>query len=69
MSDTDSVVLTHPLPDYLIGWELGQMKLEHEIVEGIYIRKKFYCIKTSENKVIIKSSGGRLLKIRLRLLC
>lgn len=33
------------------------MKLEHEIVEGIYIRKKFYCIKTSDNQTIIKASG------------
>jgi len=57
MSDTDSVVLTHPLPDNLVGGELGQMKLEHEIVEGIFIRKKFYYLKNKENQEIIKSSG------------
>ena len=30
MSDTDSVVLTKPLPEHLVGGELGQMKLEQE---------------------------------------
>lgn len=57
MSDTDSVVLTHPLPNNSIGKDLGLMKLEHEIVEGLIIRKNLYCIKTSDNQVIIKSSG------------
>jgi len=57
MSDTDSVVLTKPLPNYLIGKGLGQMKLEHEITEGIFLRKKFYRILNSDNQEIIKSSG------------
>lgn len=39
MSDTDSVVLTKPLPDYLVGGEIGQLKLVHEIQEGIFIKK------------------------------
>lgn len=30
MSDTDSVVLTKPLPDCLVGRNLGQMKLVHK---------------------------------------
>ena len=57
MSDTDSVVLNYPLPDNLVGNELGQMKLEHEVKEGIFIRKKLYCILNSNNKEIIKASG------------
>jgi len=57
MSDTDSVVLTHPLPEHLVGVELGQLKLEHQIEEGIFIKKKFYYIRDSNNKEIIKSSG------------
>ena len=57
MSDTDSVVLTKPLPEQLIGAELGQLKLEHEIEEGIFIRKKFYCIKNLNNIEIVKTSG------------
>jgi hypothetical protein len=57
MSDTDSAILPNPLPNNLIGEEIGQMKLEHEIAEGIFIRKNLYCIKTSTNQIIIKSSG------------
>jgi len=57
MSYTDSVVLPYPLPDHLVGRELGQMKLEHEIKEGIFIRKKFYYLLTPEGKEIIKASG------------
>jgi len=57
MSDTDSVVLTKELPFNIIGKELGQMKLEHTIEEGIFIRKKLYILKTIDNKEIIKSSG------------
>jgi hypothetical protein len=49
MSDTDSIVLPYPLPNHLIGNELGQMKLEHIIKQGIFIRKKFY-----ESKKIIQ---------------
>ena len=57
MSDTDSVILTKNLPDICIGKELGQMKLEHEIEEGIFIRKKLYALKTITNQEVIKSSG------------
>ena len=57
MSDTDSAVLPCPLPDHLVGKELGQMKLECIIKKGIFIKKKFYYILTSDNQEIIKSSG------------
>lgn len=40
MSDTDSVVLPKRLDNKHVGRELGQMKLEHVITEGIFIRKK-----------------------------
>ena len=56
-SDTDSVVLTKPLNNIFIGKELGQMKLEHQIEEGIFIRKKLYALKTNINTIFIKSSG------------
>ena len=46
MIDTDSVVLLKKLEDKYVGRELGQMKLEHEIKHGIFIRKKLYAIKT-----------------------
>jgi hypothetical protein len=57
MSDTDSVVLTKPLADHLVGQELGQMKLEYEIKKGIFIRKKLYCIINSKGQETIKASG------------
>lgn len=57
MSDTDSAVLAHPLPDHLVGNDLGQMKLVHKIKKGVFIRKKLYYILNSDNKEIIKSSG------------
>jgi len=56
-SDTDSVVLPYPLHPKYIGKELGQMKLEHQIEKGIFIRKKLYAIKDINGKIIIKSSG------------
>ena len=57
MSDTDSAVLIKPLPDYLVGNNIGQMKLEQGIKQGIFIRKKLYCILNNNNQEIIKASG------------
>jgi len=57
MSDTDSAVLPYPLPQHLVGKEIGQMKLEQVITEGIFIKKKLYYIKNSNNQEIIKASG------------
>jgi len=57
MSDTDSAVLSKPLPDHLVGKELGQMKLEQEISKGIFIKKKLYYLLNSKGQEIIKSSG------------
>ena len=41
MSDTDSSILPYPLPQHLIGVELGQMKLISTIKKGIFIRKNY----------------------------
>ena len=57
MSDTDSVIWTSPLPEELIGNELGLMKLEYNIKKAIIIRKKLYYILTQDNQVVIKASG------------
>jgi len=57
MSDTDSVVLPKQLPSNFIGYDIGDMKLEHQIEEGIFIRKKLYALKSNNNQEIIKSSG------------
>lgn len=57
MSDTDSTVLIKPLPDNQVGNELGQIKLVHRINNGIFLRKKLYCLIDSNSQEIIKSSG------------
>jgi len=56
-SDTDSVVLPKTLPLNIIGKELGQMKLEHQIEKGIFIRKKLYAIIDIMGNLTVKSSG------------
>lgn len=57
MSDTDSAVLTRPLPKHLVGNKLGQMRLVQEIKKGIFIRKKLYYILNKDDQVLIVSSG------------
>jgi len=59
MSDTDSVVLPKKLNEQFVGKEIGQMKLEHIIKHGIFIRKKLYAIITDQNKEVIKASGAK----------
>jgi hypothetical protein len=68
-SDTDSVILEKRLDNYLIGKELGQMKLEHHIKRGIIIRNKLYALETYdndiyENGIVIKSSGVDSRKLK-----
>jgi hypothetical protein len=50
--------MKHKLPDDKVGKNIGQMKLEHEIIQGVFPRKKLYAIKNSNNKLIIKASGA-----------
>lgn len=57
MSDTDSAVLSKPLPSHLVGRGLGQMKLVQEVSIGIFIRKKLYYILNKDNHEEIKASG------------
>jgi len=56
-SDTDSVVLTKPLNNIFIGTDIGQLKLEHEIAKGLFIRTKLYAFYNKNKELIIKSSG------------
>lgn len=39
-SDTDSLAIDKPLPNYMIGSELGQMKLEHQFIEAVFLCPK-----------------------------
>ena len=55
-TDTDSVFLDKPLPDYMIGKELGKMKLEGIYDEAIFIAPKVYGVK-SENINYTKVKG------------
>lgn len=57
MSDTDSVILTKPLRNNLVGTDIGKMKLEQIIKQGIFIKKKLYCLINPDNKERIVSSG------------
>jgi len=43
-SDTDNIVINKPLPEKLIGKELGLMKLEHVINKAVFLAPKVYGI-------------------------
>lgn len=56
--DTDCLVVDKPLPDWLVSpTELGKLKLEYIIKEGVFLAPKVYAIKTNDGKVIIKVKG------------
>ena len=57
-SDTDSVVLQEELASEYVGLNLGQMKLEFDIEEGIIIREKLYALRDKKGKNKIAASGG-----------
>jgi hypothetical protein len=56
-SDTDSGVINKPLPDHMIGNELGQMKLEHTIKKAIFLAPKVYGLVDINDNEIIKAKG------------
>ena len=56
-SDTDSAVIDKPLPDNMVGSELGQMKLEHTITKAVFLAPKVYGIIDTEGNEIIKAKG------------
>jgi hypothetical protein len=41
-SDTDSAVVDQPLPAFMVGSELGQLKLEHTIKRAVFLAPKVY---------------------------
>ena len=47
--DTDSLILSKPLPPAVVGNGLGQFKLESIIIEGMYLSKKFYLVRIKNN--------------------
>jgi hypothetical protein len=63
-SNTDSLVLDCPLPDNIVGDQLGQFKLERKVSEGVFLAPKVYGLSylddKGESKVIIKNKGYAL---------
>ena len=56
-SDTDSAVTDRPLPQHMIGSELGQVKLEHIINKAIFLAPKVYGLVDVDGNEIIKVKG------------
>lgn len=58
-TDTDSVILSEPLPDEKVSSsELGKFKLEYKVKEGILLAPKSYCLILEEGKKDIKVHKG-----------
>nr|GFA77863.1 DNA polymerase [Tanacetum cinerariifolium] len=57
-TDTDSVVLSQPLPEELISSSiLGMLKLEDQIVKGFFLAPKAYSYYTLEGSTVKKYKG------------
>ena len=56
-SDTDSFVIDKPLPSFMVGKELGQVKLEYVIKRAVFLAPKVYGIKTETGDEVIKVKG------------
>ncbi len=65
-SDTDSLVLPHPLDSSLVGPELGQWKLEAEIEKGIFIRPKLYAYYTKDGILKMVAYGVDAKKLSFK---
>lgn len=59
--DTDSFVLSKPLPKYMVGDKLGQFKLEYKIDKGVFLCPKVYGLKLEDGREIIKVKGSTVL--------
>jgi hypothetical protein len=62
-SDTDSLVLDTPLPDSMVGDQLGQVKLEYKIKEGIFLAPKTYSLILEDNDKVTKIKGSKMRNI------
>jgi hypothetical protein len=62
-TDTDSLAIDKPLPDHLVGKNLGQFKLEYFAKEAIFLSPKLYLLQLESGEIIIKarSLGGKTL--------
>ena len=56
-SDTDSIVTDIDLPTYLLGTELGLIKLEHKVKKGYFISNKTYLLELYNGIEVKKAKG------------
>ena len=56
-SDTDSAVIDSPLPKWMVGEKLGQVKLENTLGRAVYLAPKVYAFVTLDGKEVIKVKG------------
>jgi hypothetical protein len=59
-SNTDSLILRNPLPDHLLGKELGKWKLEHKFINGVFVRPKLSCYEDALTHELIRKASGVL---------
>lgn len=57
-SDTDNIVINKPLPEELVGKELGLMKLEHVIKKAVFLAPKVYGIIEENGNEIKKPASS-----------
>uniref|UniRef100_A0A896Z6L8 Probable DNA polymerase n=1 Tax=Coniophora puteana TaxID=80637 RepID=A0A896Z6L8_9AGAM len=57
-SNTDSLILDTKLPENLINNNLGSWKLEHEFIQGIFVRPKLYCYTDINTIELIRKAAG-----------
>jgi hypothetical protein len=60
-TDTDSAILGSPLPEDEISMELGKLKLEHFVKEGIFLAPKSYCLDVGEYTIKHKGLGKHVV--------
>jgi hypothetical protein len=59
-TDTDSYFLTSPLPDSMVGKELGKFKLEFIAEKCVFIAPKVYGAILTDGQEIIKIKGSKI---------
>ena len=56
-SDTDSAIIDRPLPSFMVGSKLGQLKLEHTIDKAVFLAPKVYGLVDVDGNETIKIKG------------
>lgn len=61
--DTDSIITSKKIKT---GEGLGELKLEYEIKEAVFLQPKAYCLKLHDNSEIIRVKGMKNIEIGLK---